>query len=283
MTTFANYARTATQARTAICVTGWHFWPQLFDTLLALPGCDIYVVSHRPESEIPQALRDRLGPGRILLRPNVGYDWGCYQQFLETGIWRDYAVTVFMHDDIVIKDTGFLDACKALLEEGYGVVGNGRVGARYPYPRQRPDQFAHASWKPPVTFFHDCVRGSFFATTRAALEALETFEVFWDPYHLSMTLGNCSLRASCARWEARLGPRCFTFLSNDYLRSAYIDEDERGGGSLYTNRPLVVDLSIRALLAFYMLAWWRQANNRKARYVVRLLHPLIRRMAGAQT
>ena len=266
--------------RTVFCVTGWHFWPQLFDTLLALPDCDTYVVSHRPENEIPQHLRDRLGKERILVRPNIGYDWGCYQQFMETGVWRAYDTIVFMHDDIVIKDAGFLEACTALLDAGHGVVGNGRVGARYPYPRQRPDQFAHADWKPPVSFFHDCVRGSFFATSRAALEVLESFEVFWDPYRLSMTLGNCSLRASCARWEARLGPNCFAFLSNEYLSSAYIDEDERGGGSLYTNRPLIVDLSIRALLSFYMLAWWRQSDGRSARLAVQLLGPVIRRMSG---
>ena len=267
-------------ARTVFCVTGWHFRLALFDTLLALPDCDIFVVSHRPVEAIPQALRTRIGDEKILVRPNVGYDWGCYQQFLETQIWRSYDTIVFMHDDIVIKTADFLEACAALLKAGHGVVGNGRVGSRYPYPRQRPDQFAHAQWKPPMGFFHDCVRGSFFVTTPAALEVLEHFEVFWDPFHISMALGNCSLRASCARWEARLGPNCFAFLSNEYLHSAYIDEEERGGASLYTNRPLVVDLSLRALLTLYMRAWWRQSTDTRAEWIVRLLGPVVRRTAG---
>jgi hypothetical protein len=266
--------------RTAFCVTGWHFYPDLYDTLLSLPDCDTWVVSHRPESEIPPDLRERLGSDRILVRPNLGYDWGCYQQFLETGIWRNYEMTIFLHDDDVIKDAGFVNACADLLAAGHGVIGNGRIGARYPYPRQRPDSYAHAQWKPPRSFFHDSVRGSFFAASRAALDALETFEVFWDPHHLSMTLGNYSLRASCARWEARLGPRCFAFLSDDYLSSPYLDEHERGGESLLINRSYAVDIALRILLTLYMRYWWIRDSSASARFFVRSLDPLLRFVSG---
>jgi hypothetical protein len=266
--------------RTAICVAGWHFRPQIFDRLLALPDCDTYVVSHRTLNDIPKDLLARLGTDRILVRPNLGYDWGCYQQFLETNIWRDYEMTIFMHDDVVIRDTRFVDACAAKLAEGHGVVGNGRVGARYPYPRSRPHEFAHARWKPPHNFFHDCVRGSFFAASLSALTALEAFEVFWDPYHLAMTMGNHSLRASCARWESRLGPRCFAFLSDEYLSSEYLVEDERGGGSLLANRSRFVDLGLRVVLTIYMRAWWIQNDDPRARQIVQSLEPIVRRVSG---
>jgi hypothetical protein len=212
----------------AVCVTGWYFnlafYAQLYDSA---PG-DIYVVAHQPPSAIPGELERYVPRDRMLYRPNVGYDWGCYQQFLATGAWQQYDVVCFLHDDVEIKSPELFAACADRLATGCGVVGNGRPHAPKPWPRLAPHAYAHASWIPPATFMHDVVRGSFFAATRASLAKLGQFEVYWDPWHITSGFGNWSVIASCAKWEHCLGPGCFGYLSEQYLTSAYLVEHVRG-------------------------------------------------------
>jgi hypothetical protein len=212
------------------------------------------------ECEVPREVFEFVAPSRFLYRPNLGYDWGCYQQFLETNIWRDYDYTFFMHDDITVKHLGFVERSIELLEADHGVIGNGRVAGRRVWPNA---VYAHASWKPPRHFVHDAVRGSFFATRRSSLEALGRFEVFWDPWHLTPRFGNWSLLASCAKWEHRLGERCFQFLSEEYRHSEYLEEDVRGGQTAQSRtlgsqlRKQLVQLILK-MCDFYMMVYWRE-------------------------
>lgn len=215
---------------TAFCITGWHFPEAFFQRIAEISGVDYYVISHQDRKNVPGYVIDLVGEERVLFRPNIGYDWGCYQQFLKTGLWRDYRALFFMHDDIEIHDTGFVPVTLELLEK-HAVIGNG-VGpgsVSYTGVNKHPYAYAHSRWKPDsFTFSHYTVRGSYFATTREVLEALGNFEVYWDPFALNIGFGNWSTKASCGKLEALFGPDCFGFLSETFGSSQYITEFYRG-------------------------------------------------------
>jgi hypothetical protein len=217
-------------SKTAFCITGWHFPEDFFRQVGTIPGVDLYVVSHKKRKDLPRFVIELVGEDRVLVRPNLGYDWGCYQQFLASGLWRDYQAVFFMHDDIEIHDTGFVEATLKLLEK-YAVVGNG-VGegsVSYTGVNKHPYAYAHSHWKPDsFTFAHYTVRGSYFATTRDVLEAIGKFEVHWDLFRLKIAFGNWSTKASCGKMEALYGAECFGFLSKTFGSSQYITEFYRG-------------------------------------------------------
>lgn len=190
---------------------------------------DIYVVSHQPRSRIPEFVLDVVPANRVFFEPNIGYDWGCYQQFLDKGIWRHYDYTIFMHDDIQVVDPGFVKRTIEMLQV-HPVVGNANLHSRPNNPEMRSFSYAHASWKPPTPgFTHSNLRGSYIAATRQALERLGRFEVYWDPFHLTSRFGNWSTKASCARWQHALEGKPFGFLSDEGLESDYLIEFVRGG------------------------------------------------------
>ncbi len=216
-------------SRICLCITGWHFPPALFRQLEKGVAADIFLLSHRPRAVLPVEVTRVVAPRRVLFEPNVGYDWGCYQQFLDTGIWRNYDYIFFMHDDMIIKNLGFIEAAQDLLGRGHSVIGNGPAFPPRPWPKTHPESYAHSVWKPPTAnFCHDVVRGSFLATTREALEQIGSFEVYWDRWHLTIYFGNWSLRATCGKWQALLGDRCFGFLSDTWCESEFISEQYRG-------------------------------------------------------
>ncbi len=212
-----------------VCVTGWHFPPATFEKLGGLAEADVYVISHRPEDAIPAAVYDHIPAERILIRPNYGYDWGCFQQFLETGIWRNYDYIVFMHDDVQILRMDFMQAAISLLSDQIILVGNGRNSERSAYHAKEGYWHAHSSWIPPIDFQYDTVRGSFFVMKRSTVAMMEQFEVMWDRRRWHVGFGNWSQRASCAKLHHLFGFPCFAFLSEEYSRSEYLLEDERGG------------------------------------------------------
>lgn len=219
------------RGRLCVCVAGWHFRPDVFAALADVQrayGADVFVVSHRPMVDVPAALAG-IPPERVLVRPNVGYDWGCYQQFVEAGHWRGYDDVFFMHDDVEVRDIGFVPASLELLRAGARFVGNGRNAARDDWPATHPHCYAHAAVRPPgPAFRHATIRGSFLATTRRTLAELGAFEVFWDPFHLSDRFGNWSVIASSGRMAVRFGPDCLAFLADTYLQSPYLVELVRG-------------------------------------------------------
>jgi hypothetical protein len=144
-----------------------------------------------------------------------------------------------MHDDLTIKDIGFVEACVALMRGGYKVIGNGRNSRKLDFLVTHLHAYAHSSWMPPsVSFRHDTVRGSFFGTSREVLEKVRSFEVFWDRFHLHIRFGNWSLLSTCGKLQWLFGEKTFGFLSEDYRRSPFIVEEERGGPNSRTRRKV---------------------------------------------
>ena len=219
--------------KTAFCVTGWHFPADFYQSLADLSEVDVYIISHKKKSEIPQFLYDLFENKNILVRPNIGYDWGCFQQFLQSNVWKQYETFFFMHDDIKIKDFGFVESAKSMLKE-YAVVGNGKGQGTVGHTgiMLHPYAYAHSSWKPDsYSFTHSTVRGSFFATKREVLVCIRSFEVFWDPFKVSIDFGNWSTKASCGKIEAAFGDNSFGYLSSTFGESEYISEYYRGNTS----------------------------------------------------
>jgi len=269
----------------AICIAGWHYGPDFYAHIANLNLAQIFVISHKQPDEVPDYVFKYFQKEQFFFESNYGYDWGCYQQFLAKGLWRHFDYIFFIHDDITITDDGFIEACISLLNAGHSVIGNGRVAPKNAWPNLVPQAYAHAVWKPPNRAFrHDVVRGSFFATSRADLEKLGAFEVYWDPYHLSSNFGNWSTRASCARWEYFCGENCFQFLSENYCESDYIVESIRGGqGITEIDSPIrkaAIHL-IRSSFNLYMTMHWREHSALAKTILLKLMTPYVRRVSGS--
>lgn len=264
----------------AICVTGWHFPIATYEQLVGIPDARVFVVSHREQQRVPAPVLSMFESEQIVFSPNLGYDWGCFQQFLETVDWKDYAYVVFMHDDVEILDAGFIGASIDLLRGSRIIVGNGRVCGRQAHA---PGSYAHAPGLiPHVGFEHTVVRGSYWATTSAAVREVGEFPVHWDRWGWSERFGNCSMRAVSAKFALTFGPDAFAFLSDGYRRSRFLLEDERGKpagvngvGKAPTIRDRLYERVIRWNGAVVNTRFDR--GSLRTRSVSRLWSPILRR------
>jgi hypothetical protein len=267
----------------AICVAGWHYNEDFYSQIANMKDADVFVVSHEPKSKTPPYLYQYIQPTHIFYEPNYGYDWGCYQQFIQKGIWQEYEFTAFMHDDICIKNTEFASVCKGLLQKHH-VIGNGQVNRIT--SRDFAQSYAHSSWKPQSpSFSHGNVRGSFFMTTNAALQVLAKFEVYWDPFRLTSGFGNWSTRASCGKWEYLLGEDCFGFISKTYCESDYITEFIRGGQPQTRHiSPIKARLIHYTTIASqqYMKYFWQRPITHQSYLQGKMIGSLLFLLSGAK-
>jgi hypothetical protein len=221
------------------CITGWHFPPDFYQQIASLSVVDVYIVSHKEKRDIPGFILDLFPDERILLKPNVGYDWGCYQQFIESGFWKDYELIFFMHDDIQIHDLGFIDQV-TLMSKRFRVIGNGKGKGSVGQSslRNHSYAYAHSTWKPErFDFTHPTVRGSFFAISSRDLSILSGFEVYWDPFKIFIDFGNWSTKASCGKMADYFGEGSFGYLSDEFGVSEYITEFVRGDQDGILSQP----------------------------------------------
>jgi hypothetical protein len=212
------------------CITGWHFPADFYQQISSQSDVDVYIVSHKKRRDIPAFILDMFPEDRILVRSNIGYDWGCYQQFIESEIWKDYELIFFMHDDIKIHDFGFINQVASMMKN-YRVIGNGRGegGVSQSSLRSHPYAYAHSAWRPDsYDFTHPTVRGSFFAISNRDLSNLDGFEVYWDPMKVFIGFGNWSTKATCGKLADYFGMDSFGYLSNEFGKSEFITEFVRG-------------------------------------------------------
>lgn len=233
--------------RIALCVAGWHFGKEFYAQLGKLSEFDIFIVSHKSPHSIPSYIKRYVKPNRILFEPNLGYDWGCYQQFIakRNQLGYQFDIIFFMHDDLIIHNQNFISKTVELLGEGAIIVGNGRNSLYKAWPKTHLFCYAHSVWIPPsLDFEHETVRGSFFATTAEALREIQSFEIFWDPRRLSLRFGNHSLIATCGKFQQIFGSKCFGFLGESYLTTPYLTEIERGGQGVVSTLTLFQKMTI---------------------------------------
>lgn len=243
--------------RFCFCLAGWHFREDVYAQLSKMTRGDIFVVSHRLSHTVPNFVLTCVENHNIFHEANLGYDWGCYQQFIAKHIPKSYDVIFFLHDDLLIHSLDFIPHTLDLLNRGASVVGNGRNSRHLSWTETHTACYAHSQWVPPsLKFQHDTVRGSFLATTAQAIERMQNFEVFWDPHHFHIRFGNHSLISTCGKFQYLFGESCFAFLGSDYLSSPYITEEERGGqeqqGHLTLKQKFITRLYTRVGQAYVL-------------------------------
>jgi hypothetical protein len=240
--------------RSCLCIIGWHYSSLLYEQLQNIENIDVYVLSHRLPGEIPEALLTTRNIKKFLPSKNVGYDWGAYQQFIDTNIYLDYPYVFFAHDDVTILDYDVFSICIEKLHENqnYCMIGNGRQSYKRDWPKTHIHSYAHSRWKPPGwDFEHDTVRGSFWATSRKVINQLNPLEVLWDHKKIiGIGAGNWSLRATCGKAQSLIGDRSFVFLSDTYLTSPYLVEFERGKQTPTRKTPPLSWRMMNKLLVF---------------------------------
>jgi hypothetical protein len=258
---------------TVICVTGWHFPYDFYQSLSELESLDVFVVSHRKPRQLPGFVSNLFSKDQILFRPNIGYDWGCYQQFVQSNLWRSYQTIIFMHDDLEVHNFGFVSRVNELLQQ-HAVIGNGAGDG--PVTRVKvshhPYAYAHSSWKPgSYNFEHRSVRGSFLAVRKEVLEKIRDFEVYWDPWKVNIDFGNWSTKATCGKIQEAYGSMAFGYLAETFGTSEFITEFIRGQAGGEPSQPAVVKdwlyMLIKRVSRYYMeiLYCQRKVNLRGLR------------------
>ncbi len=94
--------------RFCFCIAGWHFKEDVYAQLHEAISEDIFVISHRPPFMTPNFIVNYVNHNNIFYEANLGYDWGCYQQFIAKGIWQAYDVIFFLHDDLIVHNLDFI-------------------------------------------------------------------------------------------------------------------------------------------------------------------------------
>jgi len=74
------------------------------------------------------------------LFPNLGEEFIAFQQAIEYLNIDDDTTCFFIHDDIIIKDWGFIEICLNKLQQGYKFLGN---CTNYPLPSFDPTKIHH--------------------------------------------------------------------------------------------------------------------------------------------
>jgi hypothetical protein len=108
-------------------IVGWHFdtsaaGSNYIDGLLELTqinnNVDVFWVCHK---DPPSIIKDNF---EWSLFPN-GEEFVAYEQFYQHKKLDDDTLCFFTHDDIIIKDWGFIEKCYNLISQGFKAIGNG--------------------------------------------------------------------------------------------------------------------------------------------------------------
>lgn len=229
-------------------IVGWHYFEEVIDQFYELVELEqedveinIFWACHKKP---PLSVSENFHWGAF---PNLGLEDGAYQQGLELleelGYVNEDSILFFMHDDLIIKDWGFITRCVHLLnQQNYKFIGN---GTNYPATvnlnelvRGKPYQH----WvKPEARNLFDrsmyvlTIRESFLCTKRNYLREIFDFEVIWEEpvpdengkVHIG-GIGNLQQTLLGYKICRVHGPECITYLGREYQKSAYIFECARG-------------------------------------------------------
>ena len=223
-------------------IVGWHFdaFPDLVQDLLTLNNenedVNVFWSCHREPSQI---IKDNFS---YKVFPNLGLEDGAYQQALDYLDIPDETILFLMHDDLKVKDWGFVQESISRLVQGFAFVGNGRnypanIDLNKPVRGKDIKEFI----KPEAQHLFDTsgtvltLRESYMCTTRKYLRDIYDFEVIWEEpqpdengdYHIG-GIGNLQQSLLGYKITRVFGPSKVTYLSDTYQDSDYLYEYARG-------------------------------------------------------
>ncbi|MCH8850525.1 MAG: hypothetical protein IIC89_06845 [Chloroflexi bacterium] len=210
------------------CVLGWHYFERFYERLYEIPG-DKFVIGHREPEPVAGERVAGLIANDLRLHPNRGLDFGGYHQFNEVVDLNAYDFVIYCHDDLVIKDAGFVDAISERFrgDPALMVIGNGYNGAdsEFRFGKYKKRMF----WDEDDDFLVRTVRGSFFAARPEVFAKIGNFPVEWKADAERMRKGNVSLRNFAYRVTKAFGIESIAYLDETrWLETRYIIELRRG-------------------------------------------------------
>jgi len=244
-------------------VTGWHFnRTETNNALKELKDMndfiDVFWSCHR---EPPKEIADNFDYKVFF---NGGEECGAFDQAIDYLNLDENTVCFFLHDDLIIKDMGFIQLCLDKLDEGYLVVGNGRDYSDNfdPFKKTKigiKEEFDGAEFKDYVKDENQWmfdrilpmvkVRPSFICMRYRDVKKIGGFEPRQEAYEPPITepdewcpkggphyrgtkglgsFGNLFPALVCYKMNKILGTERITWLSDTYVDSDYIYECQRG-------------------------------------------------------
>ena len=219
-------------------VVGWHYNQiELYEGLSELEkendSINVFWTCHKePSLKIKENFEYKVFP-------NLGLEDGAYQQALDYLKIEDNTILFLMHDDLIIKDWGFINKCLDYLNKGYKVVGNGINYGVNLNPNEIKGGVKHIDrvkseckylFTSPLLCY--TVRESFMCIRRGDLRKIGDFEVIWeDPSAKGEGpggIGNTQQSLLGYKLTKVLGKNKITYLSDTYQDSKYLFECARG-------------------------------------------------------
>ncbi len=227
--------------RLSIILTGYYFkYFDLYKKIILETNLydniefNLFILSHKKEEEIQDNILNYLikNKWQIIYQPNIGWDWGCYVQFMK---WiedqdidkPDYLL--FLHDDINIDKNGFIQEFLNKINCGYKLIGNSKPFTTINHFEKNYSDEAFILKKHRIDYEPnkiEIVRGSvFFISYNLAQQTLKNL-----PFQNcgTINLANRSLRMFGAIATKLIGNDKISYLSNEHFRSDYITEEMRG-------------------------------------------------------
>lgn len=223
-------------------VVGWHFdsFSDLVQKLKLLnesnEELDVFWSCHREPS---QTIKENFS---YKVFPNLGLEDGAYQQALDFLNIPDETILFLIHDDLLIKDFGFIEESMLKLSQGYAFVGNGRNYPAYiDLNKLVRGKNIMEFIKPEAQHLFNksetvlTIRESYMCTTRKYLKDIYDFEVVWEEpqpdvngnYHIG-GIGNLQQSLLGYKINRVFGPNKVSYLSDTYQDSHYLYEYARG-------------------------------------------------------
>lgn len=206
------------------CLLGWHFYEEFYENIYKAEGKK-YIISHRPHEFLAGLPFYAKIQSDVFCCENRGLEWGGYQQFNAMKLYEPYDFVIYCHDDLIIKDTGFVNALRQkFTDPKVKVVGNGRNGSDWEFRYEKYKfrmPYAEAD-----DFLVRTVRGSFFAARTEIFKTIENFPV----QHRSkkMSGGNIALRSFGYLVSKHFGREAIAYLADEHLETKYLVEMRRG-------------------------------------------------------
>lgn len=243
-------------------ITGWHYnQDSLLDGLLKLSKeyptqIDVFFACH---NNPPEKVKKNFKWKEF---PNIGLEWGAYEQAITFLDIDDHTVCFFLQDDIIIKSWDFIDECIEKLNNGIKFIGNctNYPTTFNPYEDSKIEGTFRDLVKPEnMHIFTDTmniktIRGSFMCTLYTYIKQSNGFEPM---FHLKRSLtpekdlngnfkmpglnglggvGNTQLTLFAYKINKLFGHQSIEYLSTRYLDSDFIYECARG--EIDNNNPI---------------------------------------------